>query len=168
MSVFQKLNGEISEGQINEIVKTGVIPSNLKDPESKIYFAIFRSYSRVLYSDFCSEESPYRQEIDGEVLICEGRYNIFNKIKEFIENDEERSIDMRTSIVMVEGVDAGKSISMYRFIKLCNQSYPNEKFDEDMLEMYINGFENEEEFRNVENKAVGFGGNAGTLTNEEE
>lgn len=175
MSLFQKINQGITNQQAEDIARAGVVPSNMKDPEDKVYFIIFRSYSIMPTSDIAGrvDENGHEQPfyIDGEALIVEGRHNAFTKIKEFIDGDFCNSIDMRLSLVMVEGVDAGKSISMYRFLKLCNRSYPNEKFNEELLESYITGFNDESEFREQEEKAIsatGFGGNAGTITNEEE
>lgn len=159
--LFQQIQGNVSEQQIQEIVKTGKVPSNLKSAEDKVYTVIFRSYLSILQSSI-SEDT----DISGEAIIAAGRRNIFEKIKNYLYNDAAQEVDVRTSIVMVEGVDAGNAVSLYRFIKLCNQAYSDDPFDDDMLEQYLSGFNDEEEFRRRE--ATGFGGNAGTIMNTEE
>lgn len=163
MSLFQKVKGNLTEEMVNHIVKTGEVPSNLKSNEDKVYYVTFRSYLIILNSQMAED-----YEIHGETIITEGRKNTFNMIKDYLDNDAALAVDIRTSFVMVEGVDAGKHISLYRFIKLCNKAYPEEAYDEDKLESYLKDFYDEDEFRDKENKAIGLGGNAGTLMNEKE
>lgn len=161
MSLFQEIKGTPNAEQIQQIAKTGIVPSELKGPEDKVYTVIFRSYLVILQSEM-SETS-----IDGEAIIVEGRHKVFMRIKEFLENEYTMSVDIRTSTVMVEGVDAGKAVSLYRFIKLCNNAYPDEAIPEEILDKYLEGFTDEEEVKK-QPAATGFGGNAGTLLNREE
>lgn len=161
MSLFQEIKGKPTAEQVQQIARTGQVPSELKSAEDKVYFVIFRSFMIILKSEMAE------MDIDGEAIIVEGRHNVFLKIKEYIENEYAMSIDLRTSLVMVEGVDAGKAVSLYRFIKLCNQVYPEDAIPEETLDAYIEGFNDEEEVRK-QPPATGFGGNAGTLLNGEE
>lgn len=161
MSLFQEIKGTPNADQIQRIAKTGQVPSELKSAEDKIYFVIFRSFMVILKSEMAE------MDIDGEAIIVQGRHKTFLKIKEFMENEYAMSIDLRTSLVMVEGVDAGKAVSLYRFIKLCNNAYPDDAISEETLDSYIEGFYDEEEVRK-QPAATGFGGNAGTLLNNGE
>lgn len=172
--LFQRIEGEVTEEQVAEIVKTGVVPSHLKSVDDKVYFIIMRNFMVVMYSNIAGYDSDQPMEIDGEAFIVTGRHNAFVTIKEYLEEDAEQSTDLRTSIVMVEGVDAAKGVSLYRFIQLCNQAYPDEAIDESILERMLNGiseWKEESKRPNTVNNSgttTGFGGNAGTLTNEEE
>ena len=176
--LFQQINGNITQEQVMEIAKTGVVPSNLKSVDDKVYYIIMRNYMTVMYSNIAGVTDEYPMEIDGEAFIIIGRHNAFNTIKEYLSRDGENGTDLRKSIVMVEGVDAAQGVSLYRFIKLCNQAYPDEAIDEEFLEKSIQGFtdwENDkkefpDDMKAMNNNAVatGFGGNAGTLMNEEE
>lgn len=163
-NVFQQINGPVSEEQITEIVKTGKVPSHLKTAEDKVYYVIFRNF---MFDFLSSAAEDFK--IDGEVIITVGRYETFKRIKKYLENDGELGTDFRYSTVMVEGVDAAKGISLYRFIKLCNKAYPNEAFDEEELEERTHGFIDDNSESNSINRnkmATGFGGNAGTMLND--
>lgn len=176
--LFQQINGNITQEQVMEIAKTGIVPSHLKSVDDKVYYIIMRNYMTVMYSNIAGvTDEP--MEIDGEAFIVVGRHNAFNTIKEYLSRDGENGTDLRKSIVMVEGVDAAQGVSLYRFIKLCNQAYPDEAIDEEFLEKAIQGFtdwENDKKefpddmkaMNNNNAVATGFGGNAGTLMNEEE
>ena len=166
-NVFQQIEGNLTEEQVMEIVQTGVVPSHLKPVEDKVYYIIMRNYMIKLFSNITDEEEE-QLEIDGEAFIVLGRHNAFKTIKEYLSRDAEESTDLRKSIVMVEGVDAGKNVSLYRFIKLCNKAYPDEAIDDEFLENAINGFNDDDKIINNNVSATGFGGNAGTLMNEEE
>lgn len=175
-SLFQQINGNITQEQVMEIAKTGVVPSHLKSVDDKVYYIIMRNFMIVMYSNIAGVQDEYPMEIDGEAFIVVGRHNAFNTIKEYLSRDGEEGTDLKKSIVMVEGVDASKGVSLYRFIKLCNQAYPDEAIDEEFLERAINGLNDWEKnapniAKAVEDSsrtATGFGGNAGTLMNEEE
>jgi hypothetical protein len=178
--LFQQINGNITQEQVMEIAKTGVVPSHLKSVDDKVYYIIMRNYMITMYSNIAGVMDEYPMEIDGEAFIVAGRHNAFNIIKEYLTRDGENGTDLRKSIVMVEGVDAAKGVSLYRFIKLCNQAYPDEAIDEEFLEESIQGFTDWKENNNApsydivkaveesQKPATGFGGNAGTLMNEEE
>lgn len=162
-SLFTELNGHVTQEQIKQINKTGIVPPDAKSPEEKKYFIIFKSYLIDLRSQLADNEMT----ISGEAFIVYGRYHAFVSIKSYLDEDAERAVDVRESIVMVEGVDAGKGISLYRFLKLCNKAYPNEAFDDDTLEQYLEGFNNEEEFRAENSDAVGNGNFGGTFLKED-
>lgn len=159
--LFVELNGHVTEEQMKKINKTGVIPSEVKSPEIKNYCVIFRSHLLILKSQMADNE----MEITGECIIVNGRRNMFLKIKEFLEEDAEMAVDIRRSMVMVEGVDAANCVSLYRFIKLCNASYPDEAIDEAYLNEYLEGFYDENEVR--EASAAGNGNYCGTLLRED-
>lgn len=172
--LFQRIEGKVTEEQVTEIVKTGVVPSHLKSVDDKVYFIIMRNFMVVMYSNIAGYDDEVPMEIDGEAFIVTGRHNAFTTIKEYLERDAENSTDLKTSIVMVEGVDAANGVSLYRFIKLCNQAYPDEAIDDSVLDNLINGIDvwhNSGQRPNAVNNSgitTGLGGNAGTLTNEEE
>lgn len=160
--LFTELNGHVTEDQIKQINKTGIVPSAAKSPEEKTYCVIFRSYSVVLKSQLADNE----MEITGEAFIIKGRYNAFSKIKEYIDEDGELTVDIRNSLVMVEGVDAAAAVSLYRFINLCNNEYSEEAIPEDLLDTYLRDFIDEEEVRDS-SVATGNGNYCGTLLREE-
>lgn len=164
--LFQNINGNVTEEQVNEIARTGVVPSHLKTAEDKLYYVICRNYKYILTADI------FEAEIDGEALIGVGRHDVFVKIKDYLYNDVDMTTDLEKSLVMVEGVDAAKAISLYRFIKLCNSEYPDEALDN--IDEFIEA-KRDWEARTEGNynekpnaSATGFGGNAGTIMNEEE
>lgn len=128
--LFTELNGHVTQEQLDRMNKSGIVPSDAKSPEEKRYTVIFVTTDNL--------ESQIAEGVEvNEAIIVDGRYNIFNAIKNYLiaDMEAEKIIDIKKSIVMVEGVDAGKAVSLYRFIGLCNKSYPNEEFDE--LNSYI-------------------------------
>lgn len=161
-SLFTELNGHVTKNEIKKINETGVIPSTAKSPEEKTYCVIFKSYSVVL----CSQIADNNMEIDGECFIIRGRHRVFEKIKEYLDEDAEGTVDIRNSMVMVEGVDAAGAVSLYRFIKLCNQCYKDEELDESILDEYLRGFFDEDEVRKSVN-TTGNGNYCGTLLKED-
>ena len=44
--------------------------------------------------------------------------NDLSTIKEYLDEDAEMAVDIKNSLVMVEGVDSASAVSLYRFIKL--------------------------------------------------
>ena len=161
--LFVELNGHVTEEQMKQINKTGIIPSAAKSPEEKQYYVIFKSYLVVLKSQLADNG----MDITGECIIVNGRHNMFDKIKEYLDEDAEMAVDIKNSLVMVEGVDSARAVSLYRFIKLCNKSYPNEAYPEEMLDKYLEGFYDEKEIKN-DVIATGNGNYCGTLLEKEE
>ena len=159
--LFVELNGHVTEEQMKQINKTGIIPSAAKSPEEKQYYVIFKSYLVVLKSQLADNG----MDITGECIIVNGRHNMFLKIKEFLEEDAEMAVDVRKSMVMVEGVDAANCVSLYRFIKLCNAAYPDDAIAEAYLDEYLEGFYDENEVRKA--SATGNGNYCGTLLRED-
>lgn len=161
--LFTELNGNVTKEQIEKINKTGVVPSDAKSPEEKEYLVIFKSYLVALKSQIAENE----MDITGEAIIIRGRYNMFQKIKEYLDEDAEETIDLRTSMVMVEGVDAAKAVSLYRFILLCNKAYPDEQIPENITNHYLEGFNDEDEVKQSAQNATGSGNFSGTLLRED-
>lgn len=170
--LFYSVDARATEEEKRTIAETGVVPSHLKSNEDKLYIVIFRNYMLNLFS--CVSEDV---AIDGEAIICKGRKAIFDRVKEYLANDGEQSTDLRKSIVMVEGVDMNKGVSLYRFLKLCNNAYPEDTIDEVYLEEMVSGFtdginpDGEPESYNIikaveksKKPTTGFG-NSGTLLN---
>lgn len=159
MNVFQSINKPLTQEQADEIARTGVIPSHLKNAEDKMYYVIFMNYAIEMRSN--TNEETF---VDGEAIVATGRHQTFLRIKDYLENDEEATTDLEKSMVMVEGVDASKHVSLIRFIRLCNTNYPDDAIDEDFINVFL-GIGN----MSTENiTATGFGGNAGTMLNKEE
>lgn len=161
-SLFTELNGHVTEEEIKKINETGVIPSSAKSPEEKQYCVIFKSYLIVLRSQMADNE----MEIDGEAIIIKGRHRVFEKIKEYLDEDAQNAVDIRNSMVMVEGVDAAGAVSLYRFIKLCNNCYQDEAIDESILNEYLRGFYDEQEVKSSV-MTTGNGNYCGTLLKED-
>lgn len=161
-NLFTELNGHPTQEDIKKINETGTIPSSVKSAEEKTYCIIFKSYLLVLKSQIADNE----MEIDGEAIIIKGRHRAFEKIKEYLEEDAEGAVDIRNSMVMVEGVDAAGAVSLYRFIKLCNGCYPDEVIDESILDGYLKDFHDEEQVKSSV-MATGNGNYCGTLLREE-
>lgn len=161
-NLFTELNGHPTQEDIKKINETGTIPSSVKSAEEKTYCIIFKSYLLVLKSQIADNE----MEIDGEAVIIKGRHRAFEKIKEYLEEDAEGAVDIRNSMVMVEGVDAAGAVSLYRFIKLCNGCYPDEAIDESILDGYLKDFRDEEQVKSSV-MATGNGNYCGTLLREE-
>lgn len=161
-NLFTELNGHPTQEDIKKINETGTIPSSVKSAEEKTYCIIFKSYLLVLKSQIADNE----MEIDGEAIIIKGRHRAFEKIKEYLEEDAEGAVDIRNSMVMVEGVDAAGAVSLYRFIKLCNGCYPEEAIDESILDGYLKDFHDEEQVKSSV-MATGNGNYCGTLLREE-
>ena len=161
-NLFTELNGHPTQEDIKKINETGTIPSSAKSAEEKTYCIIFKSYLLILKSQVADNE----MEIDGEAIIINGRHKAFEKIKEYLEEDAEGAVDIRNSMVMVEGVDAAGAVSLYRFIKLCNGCYPDEAIDESILDGYLKDFHDEEQVKSSV-MATGNGNYCGTLLREE-
>lgn len=173
---FQRIEGEITEEQVIEIVKTGQVPSHLKSPEDKVYYVIFRSYNTNLFSNL-NDSINYSEDddellIDGECILGTGRLNMFRRIMQYLTADVDYITDLDASTVMVEGVDAAKGVSLNRFINLCLQKYPGEyddiKPELDLYQNYKEAWKSDNVPHNYNGPAVGLGGNAGTVLNNEE
>ena len=158
--LFQKIGKSLTQEQVDEIARTGVVPSHLKDSEDKMYYVIFMNFAIEMRSN--TNEETF---VDGEAIVTTGRHNTFLRIKEYLENDEEATTDLDKSIVMVEGVDASKHVSLLRFIRLCNSNYPDDAIDEDFLNVFLGA---NTPMETIQQQATGFGGNAGTMLNKEE
>lgn len=159
--LFVQVADNLTDEQKMNIVKNKGVPrSNEKHVEEKTYCVIFRSCLLVIESQLTDSEMA----MTGEALIVNGRYNCFTKIKEYLECDGEYAVDLRNSLVMVEGVDAANAISLYRFIIHCNKFYSEEAIDENILNHYIDEVEVTDENKP---QATGNGNYCGTLLREE-
>lgn len=162
-NLFTELNGHVTESDIKKINETGVVPSNAKSAEEKAYCVIFKSYLVTLKSQIADNE----MDIDGEAIIVQGRHKVFEKIKEYLDEDAQMAVDIRNSMILVEGVDAAGAVSLYRFIKLCNGCYPEEAISESILDDYLRDFYDEKEVKSSV-MATGNGNYCGTLLREED
>lgn len=157
-SPFTTLANGVTREQIEAMAKTGQVPSNLKSEDSKMYIVIFACIEEdLMYSNMVSDEKIY-----GEAIICTGREATYERIISFLIADMETSIDLKRSRVLVEGVDAGKGVSLYRFIQLCKSKYPDKEID---LSRHMEALE-EIDGETPTRQATGFGGNSGTLLNQ--
>lgn len=158
-SPFTNLTPGVSKEQIEVIARTGQVPSNLKSEANKMYIVIFACADEMLFSNMAADEL-----IDGEVIICEGREKTFDRIIDFLIGDIDCSIDIKRSRVLVEGVDAGKGVSLYRFIELCKAKYPDKQID---LSRHLEAEDDYVDENPTTNRmATGLGGNSGTMLNE--
>ncbi len=124
-----------------------------------MYIVIFACVDEMLFSNMSANEL-----IDGEAIICEGREKTFDRIIDFLIEDLDCSIDIKKSRVLVEGVDAGKGVSLYRFIELCKTKYPDKQID---LSRHLEEEDNYVDEESTTNRvATGLGGNSGTMLNE--
>jgi hypothetical protein len=159
-SPFTTLSNGVTKEQIDAMARSGQVPSNLKSEVSKMYIVIFTHIDGTMYSEMSAAE-----EVDGEFIVCEGREATYDRIINFLNSDlEPCSVDINKSKVLVEGVDAGKSVSLLRFIGFCKNFYPNKEID---LSRHLEaiGVESDETAQ-VTRQATGFGGNSGTMLNE--
>ena len=75
---------------------------------------------------------------DKEWIICNGRTEAYESIKDVIE-----IIDIETSFILVENLPLSKRISVYKFMKFVQDSY-NDGFDIDyILEINSNNIEDD-------------------------
>lgn len=157
-SVFTHLKDNMSEEEKKYLeIHPDKIPANLKGPEDKVYMV-----------SICSREEDElpSQVIDGylgvkynyETILCVGRSNALEYIREYIENDFCTAIDIENSFVLVDGVSFDKRITLHRFIEYCNSKYQDKKLD---ISLYINSEEQDTE----KQSATGLGNGAGTLLN---
>ena len=180
--LFYNVNPHATDEEKMRIAQTGEIPSHLKDVEDKQYFVILRQCGNGNYQNesvLCADLM-----VDGEVIIETGRKNTLKRIEEYLDYDasmfdgDEISTSLKKSLVMVEGVDAGKAISLYRFLQLCIQKYPNDtNLNQEFLDMEANAEdvvdteakdENEAESYDLASAIASGFGSAGTYLNEEE
>ena len=167
-SPFQQLGNNVTPEHIKQIAKTGQVPAHLKSAEDKDWMCIFAFYKDSLYSQL--SDTP----IFGEVLKEHSRKEIFSKILDYIyeATSTDVELDFRKSIVLTEGIPFDKAMDLYNFIKICVKAYEDEiQFDMDWFENLISGKTDEEEEESVHyvplKDATGFGGNAGTILNNE-
>lgn len=128
--LFTEASGSLSPEQITKIAKRGgVLNPDEKSPEEKVYLVVFKSLYDLNSSIIGETEDGTELPIDGECIVVHGRHRTFDRIRKFISLDTDDWLDVRKSFVCVEGVDPSNAVSLYRFIELCNSSYPNEAVD---------------------------------------
>lgn len=178
--LFYNVDPQATDEEKMRIAQTGEVPSHLKGVEDKQYFVILRQCGNGNYQNE-SVLSPDLM-VDGEVIIETGRKNTLKRIEEYLVYDASMfdgdavSTSLKKSLVMVEGVDAGKAISLYRFLQLCIQKYPNDtNLNQEFLDMEANAEDvvdtetkDEEESYDLASAIASGFGSAGTYLNEEE
>jgi predicted nucleic-acid-binding Zn-ribbon protein len=181
--LFYNVDSKATEEEKMRIAQTGEVPSHLKNVEDKQYYVILRQCGNGNYQNTSSLSEDLM--VDGEVIIETGRKNVFKRIEEYLCVDASMfdgnsiSTSLKKSVVMVEGVDAGKAISLYRFLQLCIQKYPNDtNLNQEFIDMEANAETDianeatedkvkEESYDLCSAIASGFG-SAGTYLNKEE
>lgn len=165
MNVFQNLGNNVTKEQIDQIAKTGTVPSHLKSVEDKQWTAIITfDVDHEVWS--MTSDTP----IYGEVIVEESRREMYDHLMTYIyECSDQYPIDFKKSKIIPEGVPIDKGLSLYNFIKICVKEY-NEDFDWEWFNNVANVDDSSDTPHYVPLKdaqATGMGGNAGTMLKEE-
>lgn len=107
-----------------------------KDTKNKMYIVFIVS---EIGEHPCSYLGQNDLNVDGEFGICNGREDAYDYIKAILEMDDEEAVDILASTVLVEGVSCTERVTWYRFMKYCEEFYPNDDFDID--DYVINDYE---------------------------
>lgn len=129
--LFKKIVGNPTAEEKEKMIKTGVIPTQYKNPESKRYITLLKSDLDI--------ELCFGLNADAWAIIEIGREAMFDRIIEILNGYEDISnssinngiFNLDESEVLVEGVEAGSSVSLKQFIIMCNKAYPDKDFDID-------------------------------------
>ena len=156
-NVFGFINPNISEEAIDKIAKTGVIPPEAKDVETKLYWVIFQLNFK--YGSYIEENL----EIDGEAIIVTGRHNCLIKILEYLEADAGLDVNIDTSVMTTEGFDIGKAPSVRRFLIASIKHYPK---DSERINEILNLYSDKIHDDNSTTMATG-NGSSGTFLKED-
>lgn len=168
--LFTEANGNLTREQVSSIAKRGgQLNSNEKSAEEKLYLVMLKYNEESDISTICDRFSEYYghdMKITDSALMCIGRKEMCENILEILTVDTDLTIDIRKSLVFVEGVSIINSISLYRFLDLCDHSYPDIQI-KDLIDCYLIEDEDEvnedEEPQATDTQATGMGNNCGTL-----
>lgn len=169
--LFTEANGSLTREQVSSIAKRGgQLQSNEKSAEEKLYLVVIKYNEDSDIATLCdrlSECYGHDFKITDSALTAIGRKAMYDRISEILIEDTSYYVDIKSSMVFVEGVSLDKHISLYRFLDLCIHSYPDDKGMEDIMNSYLSA---EEELANIEEdvpqeeaQATGLGNNCGTL-----
>ena len=100
-------------------------------PEAEKYYVILLSCS----SNGSDKEFLERligketfKDIFTNSIVCQNRDNAYNVAKTLIETDVDGDIDVDDSKVLVDVVPIKQAVSLYRFMKHCEDLYPDDDF----------------------------------------
>lgn len=106
--------------------------SKNKDPEDKVYIVFIVS---EINGHNCSYISNYDHSsnltVNGEFSVRNGRSDTYNFIKDILTGDTEGNINVNYSFVLVEGLSCTNSISMFKFMKHCEEIFTDDDFNID-------------------------------------
>ena len=144
-------------GKMEEVKKEKTFGSRSeskdKDPEDKIYIIFIVSELGINFSNYVESDII----VDGEFAIRQGRSSAYNFIKTLLIEDSKDIIDIERSSVLVEGLSCTNSISMFKFMKHCENLFPDDDFN---IDEYINY---EEESNNISH--ISASGNSMAMAN---
>lgn len=147
-------------GKMEEVKKEKTFGSRSeskdKDPEDKIYIIFIVSEIGSYVSNNVDNASS-DVVVDGEFSICKGRSDAYTFIKNLLMENLNESVDILSSSVLVEGLSCTNSISMFKFMKHCENLFPDDDFN---IDEYINY---EEEPNNISH--ISASGNSMTMAN---
>lgn len=100
-----------------------------KNPTNKMYIVFIVSDIGEHYCSYIGTSLT----VNGEFGICNGREDAYEYIKKLLSEDDdgERYLDIEASTVLVEGVSCTERVSWYRFMKYCEEFYPDDDFNID-------------------------------------
>lgn len=165
MNPFEKVTDRnLSNDEMKIASSSGALPSNMKNAEDKTYIAIICSnmydIPSVISTDPLKNNSgkvKYSGNgefvVDGEAIIRTGRENMYNTLITYFTGDGEESIDIFHSIILVEGIGLEKAVSLYRFLTLCMDKYP--EIDFSIPEVYTEWVSEEGKNENLNTTGLG-------------
>lgn len=168
--LFTEANGNLTKEQVSSIAKRGgQLNSAEKSAEEKLYLVMIKYNEDSDISTICDRFSEYYghdMKITDSAVMCIGRKEMCENILEILTVDTDLTIDIKKSLVFVEGVSIINSISLYRFLDLCDHSYPDIQI-KDLIDCYLIENENEEVDEEpqaiIDTQATGMGNNCGTM-----
>ena len=169
--LFTEVNDNLTQEQKMAIAKRGgQLKSGEKSPEEKLYLVVLKYNEDTDIATTCdrlSEMYGHDLGITDSALTIIGRKAMYDRISDILIEDTSYYVDIKSSMVFVEGVPLDKHISLYRFIDLCVHTYPDKKGMEDLINSYLSAEEEldgiEEETPQEEVQATGLGNNCGTV-----
>ena len=168
--LFTEANGSLTKEQVSSIAKRGgQLNSAEKSAEEKLYLVVIKYNEDSDISTLCDRFSEYYghdMKLTDSAILCIGRKEMCENILEILTVDTEYLIDIKKSLVFVEGVSIINSISLYRFLDLCDNSYPDIQI-KDLIDSYLikdeEDSEDEEPQATIDTQATGMGNNCGTI-----